>query len=131
MQKKKVKREYAKPKKAFDSVMAYYRTTLVTTIRAVNIDAPAAGSVNPAKPTPQEFRYDVDMAIKAKLKGTTLSQFRQAYVWYDSEDAIEREVHAQAVLGSRRHSIEQRLGAEFIRRKLYPVHGRGYFHVVR
>lgn len=130
-QPKKAKRNYAKAKKAFDAVMAAYRNFSVVSIKAVNLGANSQGVANPAKPTPIEFRCDVDKAVKLRLKGATVAQFRETYAEYDSEDSIEMEMHAQRVLGDRRHSIEQRLGAEFLRRGIYPIGGKGYFHVIR
>jgi hypothetical protein len=140
MQKKKVK-DYAKPKAAFDEVMAAYRAFSEVTIgtgmplvieekNMVNkraLSNPSPTSPNPAKPSSIEFRCEVDLAVKSKLKGATLARFRAAYVLYDSDDSIEREMYAHKILGNRRHSIEQRIGAEFMRRKL----DKGYFHVVR
>lgn len=129
-QPKKEKRQYAKAKKAFDSVMSAYRNLMVITVSAVNVNGGSKGSTNPAKPTPTDFRCDVERAVKLRLKGATEAQFLKAYIEFDSEDSIEQEVHAQKVIGSKRHSIEQRLGAEFLRRKLYPIQN-GYFRSIR
>lgn len=79
-----------------------------------------------------EFWADAFLAIQqACPKDVDLRRFHRAYTLYDSEDVIDIEKHAQKVLGDRRHSVEQRVGAEFIRRKIYPVQGKGYFYAVR
>lgn len=107
---------------------------MVSTIGASKLPTGGGGksSPNPAKPSVVDFRADVMKVVNAKLpKDVTLSKFLAAYVLYDSEDAIEREVHAQKHLGDRRHSVEQRLGEEFIKRGIYPVQGRGYFYALR
>lgn len=126
----KKSKPYGKNKRSFDAVMAAYRNFSVVSISAVPIGGGARGVTSPKKPTPVEFRCDVDRAIKLRLKGATIEQFREAYIEYDSEDSIEMEMHAQSVLGNQRHSIEQRLGAEFVHRGIYPIR-KGYFHVVR
>jgi hypothetical protein len=131
--KKKQPREYRKNKKAFDSVLSYFRKFMVSTIGA---SKPMGGggktSPNPTKPSVIDYRADVMKAVSAKLpKDVPLSKFLAAYVLYDSEDSIERELHAQKVIGDRRHSVEQRLGEEFIRRGIFPVQGKGYFYTLR
>lgn len=103
-------------------------------ITAVNFEGsggkPAAA--NPAKPTMVDFRCDVFRAIQTACpKDVSLVSFHLAYTLYDSDDEIDRELHAQKLLHDRRHSVEQRIGAEFLRRKLFPVQGKGYFYAPR
>jgi hypothetical protein len=137
-QQKKQVPEYAKNKKAFDSVMGYLRRMgqpQLGPVGAVNPERAGSGNAsakNPAKPSMVDFRCDVFMAIKAAMpRGVNLVDFHIAYTLFDSDDEIERNVHAEKVLHGRCHSVEQRLGAEFIRRKLFPVQGRGYFYSPR
>lgn len=137
MKKKQPKKpkEFAKNKQAFDRVMAHVRNlegSMVGSIGAVQLGGSGGGSKDLVKPTPVDFRCDVSKAIKAKCpKDISLVAFEEAYLEYDSEDAIEREMHAQKVLGNRRHSVEQRVGEEFIRRGIFPVQGKGYFFHIR
>ena len=129
---------YRKNKEAFDSVMNHLRRMGKPTlghVGAVNIQAQSGGkpaAKNPAKPSMVDFWADVFLAIKVAVpKDIDLVKFHIAYTLYDSDDAIDRELWAQKVLHDRRHSVEQRLGAEFIRRKIFPVQGRGYFYAPR
>jgi hypothetical protein len=102
---------------------------------AVNIEASGgAGSKNPAKPNLVEFWSDVFLAVKATCpKDVSLVKFFLAYVLGDADvdDEIERGKHAFKTLGNRMHSVEQRVGAEFLRRGISPVQGRGYFYAPR
>lgn len=104
-------------------------------VGAVNVAGGGGGkpaAKNPAKPSMVEFRADVFLAIGAACpKDIDMVKFHLAYTLYDSEDALDRELHAQKILHDRRHSVEQRLGAEFIRRGIFPVQGRGYFYAPR
>jgi hypothetical protein len=119
---KKVK-NYRRNKMAFDKVIERVREIMDRQLVAMDVD-------NPGRPTPIDFRVDVKRAIEAKIpKDIDLLGFDDAYLSFDSEDYIEREVHAHAILGDRRHSVEQRIGEEFLRRKLYPT--RVYFEYTR
>jgi hypothetical protein len=137
--KSKIKPEgFRKNKEAFDSVMNHLRRMGKPTlghVGAVNIQAQSGGKPavkNPAKPSMVDFWADVFLAIKVAVpKDIDLVKFHIAYTLYDSDDAIDRELWAQKVLHDRRHSVEQRLGAEFIRRGIHPVQGRGYFYAPR
>ena len=139
MKKKKVKHiNHSSNKKAFDGVMAHLRLLgrpWLSPSHAVNPESVGSGgSRNPAKPTPVDFWCDVFLAIRATCpKDVSLVRFFLAYVLGDAdqEGAIARERHAQKELGDRRHSVEQRVGAEFIRRGIHPVQGRGYFYAPR
>lgn len=135
---KKKPRNFARNKKAFDDVMQHVRDLGVPQLGAVHaMNMATSGSAaprNPAKPTLVEFRCDVFMAIKAACpKDIDLKQFFLAYVLGDADqdDSIAREIHAQKLLHDRRHSVEQRIGAEFLKRKLFPVQGKGYFFAPR
>lgn len=117
---------YAKNKKAFDDVMTRMRrmgSPKLGPLGAMNF-AKAGGSPsakNPVAPNLVEFRCDVMMAVRAAMpKGVSLAKFVQAYLLYDSEDVIEQNVFAQKVMGGRVHSVEQRIGAEFVRREIWP-----------
>jgi hypothetical protein len=90
----------------------------------------APSSKNNVAPTLVEFRCDVLLAIKASMpRGVKLSNFFLAYLLYDSEDELERNTFAAKVLGGRVHSVEQRIGAEFVRRAIWPE--MVYFHPPR
>jgi hypothetical protein len=126
--------DYANNKKAFDVVLRRIRNMGNPQIGAMGAINPersgGSGSAkNPAKPSMVDFRCDVWMAIKSSIpKDIDLVEFHLAYTLYDSEDYIDREKHAQKVLHDRRHSVEQRLGAEFIKRGL---HRANYFTAPR
>lgn len=138
MPQKKVKapKEFRKNKAAFDGVLKHVRLLgrpWLSPSHAVNPES-VSGSRNPAKPNPVEFWSDVFLAVKATCpKDITLVQFFLAYVLGDADvdDDIMRELHAQRTLGNRRHSVEQRVGCEFIRRGIHPVTGKGYFWAPR
>jgi hypothetical protein len=117
---------FSKNKRAFDDVMNRLRSIgspKLGPLGAMNF-AKCGGSPsakNPVAPNMVEFRCDVLMAIKAAMpKGVRLAKFIQAYLIWDSEDALEQNVFAQKVLGGRVHSVEQRIGAEFVRRAIWP-----------
>jgi len=138
MPKSKKSKNYRLNKQAFDQVIDFYRKFIDAKLGSNGVLNPeqvgsgGGGSKNPAKPTPLDFKSDVELVIKAKLpKFVTLREFEKTYVQYDSEDEIEREVYAQKLLGDKRHSVEQRLGEEFVRRGIFPVQGKGYFHCLR
>lgn len=77
---------------------------------------------NPVKPLPLDFWADVLLAMRAAMpRGVTWVKFFLAYLVYDSDSETERNVHAHRVLGGRCHSVEQRMGAEFVRRGIYPL----------
>jgi len=69
-----------------------------------------------------DFFCDVEVAIRASLpKAVSWERFREVYFEYDSDDETERNTHAFKKLGGRCHSVEQRVGAEFLRREIYPL----------
>jgi len=129
---------FAKNKAAFDSVMNQLRRMGRPTlghVGAVNIQAQSGGkpaAKNPAKPSMVDFWADVFLAIKVAVpKDIDLVKFHIAYTLYSSDNPIDQELWAQKILHDRRHSVEQRLGAEFIRRGIHPVMGKGYFYAPR
>lgn len=133
-QSKQKPKEFRKNKAAFDGVLKHVRLLgrpWLSPSHAVNPEsAGSGGSRNPAKPNPVEFWSDVLLAVKATCpKDITLVRFFLAYVLGDADidDDIERGKHTYKLLGERMHSVEQRVGAEFIRRGIHPVQGKGYF----
>ena len=118
---------YRKNKQAFDQVMLYLRRMDAPQLGAVAaMDfAKAGGSPaprNPIAPSPVEFACDAVLAIQAAMpKGVNYYRFMASYFFFDSDDEIERSVFAQNILGGRLHSVEQRIGAEFVRRAIWPI----------
>lgn len=130
--KKRKPPKFAANKKAFDSVMQAYREAMSVGILGAMQYGDSSGSSMPnkAKPTPLDFRCDVDRVItKCNKTPLALFNFNNAYVWYDSDDSIDMEIHAQKTLGDMRHGLEQGMGAEFAKRKLFPT--SKYFKSVR
>jgi len=121
---------YAKRKAAFDDVMQAYRDCQVAPLSAIQYGEASGATRYEAKPTLTDFKCDVERVIDKCV--TDKISFLKAYVWFDSEDAIEREVHADRVIGAGRHTLEQGIGALFIKRHLYPTKGKGgYFTTIR
>jgi hypothetical protein len=87
----------------------------------------AGGSWNNAKPTALDFKIDCDICFAKCCKA--MSSFRAAYIDYDSEDSIGREMHAQKIMGDGRRGLEQGLGALLIKRGIYP--SSNYFQSIR
>lgn len=129
---KKKSPRFSQNKHGFDEVVKSLRDMWRVTnghVGAVNPDSVGGAPRDPAKPTPVEFRADVCRTIQQTLpKNVELREFMLAYLVYDSEDAMECSIWAQRVLGARMHSVEQRLGAEFIARGISPVQAKGYFY---
>lgn len=127
--KKKV--EYGKNKKAFDQVLEVYVSLQgAGAVQAIDHGSGGKAAKHSLRPSRQDFKADVDIAIRkalAKVK-LTFSAFERVYVNCPIQDEIEREVFYEKALGGRRHSFEQRAGAEFIRRDIYPT--AEYFTVV-
>lgn len=125
------KPQFAKRKAAFDDVMQAYRDSQIAPLSAIQYGDSSSGTRYEAKPTLTDFKCDVERVI-AKCVKTEKINFLKAYVWFDSEDAIEREIHADQIIGEGRHNLEQGMGAEFIRRHIHPTKGKGgYFNVIR
>lgn len=119
------KRNYRQNKDAFDSVLSHLRKIgrpWLAPSHALNPEAIGGGSRNPAKPTTVDFWADVFVAIRSSIpRDIDLVVFHIAYTLYDSEDAIDRELWADKKLGGKRHSVEQRVGEEFVKRSIFPV----------
>lgn len=123
----KPKPEYRANKQAFDQVLNRVRQNgevTVGPVKAVKSDGgggkPAA--MNPAVPSMVEFLCDVFIAVKRVLpRDIAFEKFRQAYTFSITDDYIEQEKFAQYMLKDRRHSAEQRIGAEFIRVGIFPL----------
>ena len=126
---------FTKNKKAFDDVLNHLRRLgypKLGPLGAMNFQkcGGSPSAKNPIAPNPVEFRCDALLAIRAAMpKGVRLAKFIQAYLLWDSEDALEQNVFAQKVLGGRVHSVEQRIGAEFVRRGIWPE--AAYLHPPR
>jgi hypothetical protein len=121
---------YAKRKAAFDDVMAAYRDSQFAPMSAIQYGDNAGGTRYAARPTLTDFKCDVERVIKKCVTDELF--FRTAYVLFTPEDVIEREVYADKIIGAGRHNLEQGMGAEFIRRHIYPTKGKGgYFNTVR
>lgn len=136
MNQKPKKKEFAKNKKAFDAVMTHYRSLLgmgLGSLSAMNMEKSggAGATPNPARPSPTDFRCDVDRAIKKIVPVRWREMFRAVYIQLEGDTAIQHEMLADKMIGGARHSFEQRLGEQFVQRKLYPVQGKGYFHTIR
>jgi hypothetical protein len=132
MQRKKKVKNYSRSKRAFDSVFSHYRSLSTTTsIPAVNAAAGSKPSRNPAKPTPLDFKVDVDRVVNIVVSEKNRRRFYVAYGGRWTDDQLEVERLADKLLGGVRHSYEQRLGDQFIKRGLFPVQGHGYFWSVR
>jgi hypothetical protein len=133
MKSQKKKPQFAARKKAFDDVMEMYRSSRDTTgIGAVDVSGGGKATAYHVKPTLTDFRCDVDKVIMKCTVGVLRLRFVLTYIQYDSESSIDMEKHADIMLGSGRHNLEQGMGAEFIKRGIYPLRGgRGYFHCVR
>ena len=85
------------------------------------------------KPTLVDFRCDTERVFAKILKTSAARRaFREAYLDFDSEDYIERGMHAQKIYGEAMQNLEQGMGAQFIARGIYPMHGPGsYFRTIR
>jgi hypothetical protein len=128
----KPKKNYRINKKAFDAVMSHYRSLLgIGSISAMNMAILAKGSPNPTRPTPLDFRCDVDKVIKKIVPARWKARFIAVYILTEGETDIEHGMLAHKIFGGAHHSFEQRMGEQFVTRKLHPVQGRGYFHTIR
>jgi hypothetical protein len=132
-QKSKKPPQFAARKKAFDRVLEAYRDAKDTGGIGAAVLSGGKGVSNPVKPSLTDFRCDVMKVVnKCLLNAVDRLRFRLAYIDFDSESPIDCEVFAERVMGSMRHGLEQGCGAEFIKRGIYPMHGKkGYFHTIR
>ena len=120
--KKKKARNYSKPKRAFDSVMAKYRVSESAQIGAVALgSACGAKFKRKIKPSVIEFRADVLNAIKSVVVNRDDRAWFIAAYAFDSPDPIDIERFVGLMLGDRRHSWEHRLGQKFLDLGIYPT----------
>ena len=130
MNKKKKVKNFSKPKRAFDSVMAKYRVSETALIGSVSLgSACGAKFKRKIKPSVIEFRADVLNAIKAVVPNTDDRLWFMAAYSFDSPNPIDIEQFVSLMLGDRRHSWEQRLGQKFIDLGIYPT--KAYFSEAR
>jgi hypothetical protein len=121
-----------KAQKSFDTTMDGYRASRGVALGAMQYSDSGGGTKYAAKPSPTDFRCDVDRVIKKMIEASFMHLFVAAYVEYDSDDPIEFEMHADKIIGEGRHNLEQEMGGEFIRRRLFPARGKGgYFTAIR
>ena len=121
---------YAKNKKAFDNVLSRYRAlSTIGTMSVSKFDESGKATPNPAKPTGLDFLADVQKVFEKIVPAKSLIKFWQVYIERETDEMTQERL-ADKVLGPRRHSWEQRCGAEFIRRGVYPVQAK-YFNTLR
>ena len=122
MNKKKKAKNFSKPKRAFDSVMAKYRVSETALIGSVSLgSACGAKFKRKIKPSVIEFRADVLNAVKAVVPNTDDRLWFIAAYSFDSPDPIDIERFVGLMLGDRRHGWEQRLGQRFLDLGIYPT----------
>ena len=122
MQKKKKAKNFSKPKRAFDSVMAKYRVSETALIGSVSLgSACGAKFKRKIKPSVIEFRADVVNVIKAVIPNADDRLWFVAAYSFDSPNPIDIEVFVGLMLGDRRHSYEQRMGQRFLDLGIYPT----------
>jgi hypothetical protein len=120
MNRKKKRQNFGKNKRVFDKVMAHWRSSVGAGLGSVRLGgAPGAQFKIKTKPTPIDFRADVQKIVQRVVKGDWLTWFWAAYS-FDSCDSTDIEIFVQHMLGDRRHSWEQRLGKLFADNKLLP-----------
>ena len=121
---------FAERKKAFDLVLRSYRSAKDTGVGASNWSEATATSKNPAKVSLTEFRAEVELVIESIITDySSLLYFYTAYIKFDSEDELEREIFSEKMLGVKRITLEQKVGAELIKRKIFPL--KAYFNSIR
>ena len=135
LKKPKPTTDYQKNKKAFDQIVRRLRrlgTPKLGSVGAMNPEkvGGSPSAKNLIAPTPVDFKADVLLAVKATLpRGVSLKNFILSYLLFDSDDEIECGLYVRKVIGDRMHSVEQRVGAEFIRRGIWPL--GAYLHAPR
>jgi hypothetical protein len=133
--KKKKPPLHGKRQKAFDLVMDAFRSVknVQVGVSAVNIGSGGKGTANPCQPSLVDFRADVTLVFRKIFKSESAwRDFQAAYLDFDSEDYIEREMHAQKIYGKGMQNLKEGVGAEFIKRGIFPMHGNGsYFRTIR
>lgn len=121
---------YAKQKKAFDNVLSRYRAlSTIGTMSVSKFDQTGKATPNLAKPNGMDFLADCQKVIEKVVPAKFLVRFWQVYIHRESEELVQ-EMLSDKVFGARRHSWEQRCGAEFIKRGIYPVQQK-YFNTLR
>jgi hypothetical protein len=122
MKEKTPNKRFRENKEAFDLTFAAYRSAKDTGIGAA-VWANGGGTVskNPARPSLTDLRCDIEKIVESHVNEDQLLRFWAVYSVYDSNDYIEREMFADRMIGPKRHSYEQRIGAKFIMSGLYPV----------
>jgi|ERR1019366_10231658 hypothetical protein len=105
-------------KKAFDVVMQAYRDSVGSELGATQYSDRGSPSEPGLKPTPLDFRCDVDRVIKKCVRN--LGAFRAVYIDCETDDEIEIGRRAQRIIGGGMHNLEQGMGALFIHRELSP-----------
>jgi len=102
MNKKKKVPNFAKQKRAFDQVLEAYRNSRAHNgLGSVNLTVSKGTTcLDPAKPNMPEFRADVECVVEALVAVKYHLWFWAAYSWFDSTDAIERELFAQRLFSS-------------------------------
>jgi hypothetical protein len=123
MQRKKVKKPYAKNKRAFDKVFTKYREAgLTSALRSGGLkpgSSKSTGGKNPSdRVTVTDFRIDVDRLVKQVVPARVLQRFEMVYCQPWTDDLIEVSQLAFKLLGGICHSFEQRLGALFVTQNL-------------
>jgi hypothetical protein len=135
MKSRKLKPQFAKRKRAFDTVMAMYRQAQDITggMGAVNMSNEGKGTSYLVQPSLTDFRCDVERVInKCVTAQDAVVRFRASYINYDSEEQMDIERYADKVIGSGRHGLEQGIGALFIKQGIYPLYEKGgYFNTIR
>ena len=122
--------EFTLRKRAFDAVMAHYRSLSTVRLSAMSYGNGCAGSFYAARPKAIDYKIDCDRVfIKCLKSRSEQERFAKAYIFYDSDDPIDREIFAQSILGDKRHTLEQGIGALFLKRGLYPA--VKYFRAIR
>jgi hypothetical protein len=122
MNKKKKVKNFSKPKRAFDSVMAKYRVSETALIGSVALgSACGAKFKRKIKPSVIEFRADVLNVIKAVIPNADDRLWFMAAYSFDSPNPIDIEMFVGLMLGDRRHSYEQRMGQRFLDLGIYPT----------
>jgi hypothetical protein len=115
-------KDYARNKEAFDAIFSRVREFQEwSPISAVNFsDSGRAAPPSAAKPRIQDFLCDVSLVVKKIVNEKYRTRFRIAYECVEFDDPIDQEKWAHKTCGGIRHSWEQRIGAELIRRGIHP-----------
>ena len=104
-------------KKAFDKViLEYLNRTLTSRVGVIDTSVETKGKVNPAAPTDSDFFADVELVVREFITDLTSQlKFSCTYLLGDTESPE----YYRFTDGEQR-TVEQKVGREFIRRRLYP-----------